>query len=162
MNFVPPTSLAAEADALIARYPQKRSAALMVLHLMQERFGCITGEAMEWAAQRLEVQPIQILELVTFYPMFRQKPVGRFHFKVCRTLSCALQGSHEIRAFLCEKLGLNPQTTGEQTTPDGKFTVEFVECLAHCNMAPAMMCNDQSHERLTRAKVEQILEQCRS
>ncbi len=151
----------ARMDELIARYPQKRSAALMVLHALQEQFGFISGEGMEWAADKLGVQPIQILELVTFYPMFRQKPAGRFHFKICRTLSCALRGSHEIRGFLCEKLGLDRRETGPQTTADGKITVEFVECLANCNAAPAMMVNDQSHENVTREKIAAILEEFR-
>ena len=160
MSLLIPPPREAAIDELIARYPQKRSAALMVLHALQEQFGCISGEVMVWAADKLGVQPIQILELVTFYPMFRQKPAGGFHFKICRTLSCALKGSHEIRSVLCEQLGLDPREHGPQTTPDGKFTVEFVECLANCNAAPAMLLNDQSHENVTPEKVEKILEQC--
>ncbi len=137
-----PPALEAEIDELITHYPQKRSASLMLLHAMQEHFGYISQEAVEWTATKLELQPINIYELVTFYPMFRAEPVGKYQFKVCRTLSCALGGSHELHEHFCEKLGLDPHAHGPQTTKDGKFTVEFVECLAGCGTAPVMMCNE--------------------
>lgn len=159
MNFAVPAPLEAEIDALIARYPHKRSASVMVLHALQDHFGYLTPEAMTWTARKLELQPINILELVTFYPMFRQRPVGRFHLKICRTLSCALAGSHELYRHLCTKLGLDPAAHGSQTTPDGRFTVEFVECLASCHTAPVLMLNDTLHERVTPERVEQLLEQ---
>lgn len=159
MNFAVPASLEAEIDALIARYPQKRSASVMVLHALQDHFGHLTAEAVEWTACKLELQPIHILELVTFYPMFRQRPVGRFHFKVCRTLSCALAGSHELYRHLCRRLGLNPAAHGPQTTADGRFTVEFVECLASCHTAPVLMLNDTFHERVTPDRANQLLDQ---
>src|SRR4030095_4806884 len=92
MAFVVPAQLKAEIDELISHYPQKRSASLMLLHAIQEHFGFISSEAMEWVAAKLELQPINIYELVTFYPMFRLQPIGKFHFKVCRTLSCVLSG----------------------------------------------------------------------
>lgn len=161
MHFPVPAALEAEIDALIARYPQKRSASVMVLHALQDHFGHLTAEAMEWAARKLDLQPINLLELVTFYPMFRQQPVGRFHLKVCRTLSCALAGSHELHRHLCTKLGLNPEATGPQTTPDGRFTVEFVECLASCHTAPVLMLNDTLYEKVTPAQADQLLQQSR-
>src|SRR5688572_32393785 len=92
-SFRVPPQLEAEVDEVITHYPVKRSASLMVLHALQEHFGYLSKEAMEWTAAKLELQPINILELVTFYPMFCQQPVGRHHLKVCRTLSCALGGS---------------------------------------------------------------------
>ncbi len=110
-------------DELVTHYPMKRSASLMVLHEIQEHFGWISQEAVEWTAKKLELQPINIYELVTFYPMFRQQPVGKYQIKVCRTLSCALGGSHELHKHFCEKLGLNAHAHGPQTTKDGKFTV---------------------------------------
>src|SRR5215210_689448 len=91
-RFAVPQDLERECDELISHYPVKRSAALMLLHAVQERFGFIQKEAMEWIAAKLELQPINIFELVTFYPMFRQAPAGKYQFKVCRTLSCALAG----------------------------------------------------------------------
>jgi len=98
---------------------------------------------------------------VTFYPMFHQRKVGKFHIRVCRTLSCALGGSYQLHHHFCEKLGLDPEGHGPQTTKDGKFTVEFVECLASCGTAPVMMCNDSFYEGVSPQKADQILEGCK-
>jgi NADH-quinone oxidoreductase subunit E len=155
--FAVPADLERECDELISHYPVKRSAALMLLHAVQERFGYIQKEAMEWIAAKLELQPINIYELVTFYPMFRQNPVGKTHFKVCRTLSCALGGSYKLHHHLCERLKLDAKAHGPQTTPDGKFTVEFVECLASCGTAPVMMVNEDFYEGVTHAKADELL-----
>jgi NADH-quinone oxidoreductase subunit E len=155
--FAMPADLEKECDELISHYPVKRSAALMLLHAVQERFGYIQKEAMEWIAAKLELQPINIFELVTFYPMFRQNPVGKTHFKVCRTLSCALGGSYKLHHHLCERLKLDSHAHGPQTTPDGKFTVEFVECLASCGTAPVMMVNEDFYEGVTHAKADEFV-----
>jgi NADH-quinone oxidoreductase subunit E len=162
MSFTVPASLAAEIAELITHYPQPRSASLMVLHALQDHFGYLTPEAMEWTAAQLGLQPINILELVTFYPMFRQQPAGKFHLKICRTLSCALGGSHALHRQLCEKLGLDAHAHGPQTTKDGRFTVEFVECLAGCGTAPVMMVNDEFHEHVTAEKAVELLGKCGS
>ena len=153
MSFSVPANLEAEIDELITHYPVKRSASLMLLHALQEHFGWLSREAIEWTAGKLELQPINVYELVTFYPMFRQEPVGRNVLKVCRTLSCALGGSAELHRHCCEKLGLDSQRHGIQTTPDGKFSVEFVECLASCGTAPVMMCNEDFYEGVSTMKV---------
>lgn len=158
MNFCVPQPVEADIDELIGRYPHKRSAVLMVLHALQEHFGWLSPAAMEWTAHKLDLHPIQVLELVTFYPMFRQAPAGRFQFKVCRTLSCALAGSHRLHEHLCRRLGLDPNKRGLQTTPDGQFSVECVECLASCHTAPVLMCNDQLHEQMTPEKADALLE----
>jgi NADH-quinone oxidoreductase subunit E len=150
----------AELNELITHYPQKRSATLMFLHAIQERFGCISQEAVEWTAKKLDLKPINVYELVTFYPMFRQEPLGKYHIKVCRTLSCALNGSHELRDHFCEKLGLDPKKHGPQTTPDGRFTLEFVECLANCGNGPSVMVNDDLHSKTTVQATDEILKQC--
>ena len=160
MAFTVPAPVEAEINELITHYPVKRSASLMVLHALQEHFGFISREAMEWTAAKLGLQPINVYELVTFYPMLRQEPIGKFHLKVCRTLSCALGGSHELHRHLCEKLGLDAHAHGPQTTKDGRFTVEFVECLASCGTAPVMMCNDDFHEGVTAQKADAIVAQC--
>jgi len=160
MSFVVPANVEAAIDEVISHYPVKRSASLMVLHAIQEHFGWISQEAIEWTAHKLGLQPINVYELVTFYPMFRQQPGGKYQIKICRTLSCALAGSHELHKFLCERLGLNPHKHGPQTTKDGKFTVEFVECLASCHTAPVMMVNDELHECVSRAKAEEIVTKC--
>ena len=159
-GFRVPPSLEAEIDELITHYPQKRSATMMMLHAMQEHFGYISRQAVEWIAARLELQPINVYELVSFYPMFYAKPVGKYHFRICRTLSCALGGSYQVHEHLCRKLGLDPLAHGPQTTKDGRFTVEFVECLAGCGTAPVVMCNGDYHEAVTKARADEILKEC--
>ena len=161
MSFTVPANLAAEVDELITHYPVKRAASLMVLHAIQEQFGWISQEAVEWTAAKLELQPINILEILTFYPMLRQKPLGKYQIKVCRTLSCALGGAYELHHHFCEKLGLDAHKHGAQTTADGKFTVEFVECLASCGTAPVMMCNDAFYEGVSHVKADQIVKECK-
>jgi NADH-quinone oxidoreductase subunit E len=161
MNFTVPATLESEIDKLLTHYPQKRSASLMVLHAAQDHFGWISQDAIEWIARKLELPPINIYELVTFYPMFRQEPAGRHQIKVCRTLSCALGGSYQLHEHFCEKLGLDPEKHGLQTTKDGKFSVEFVECLACCGAAPVMMCNDDFYEGVSAHNADEILAKCK-
>ena len=151
----------AELDEVTTHYPQKRSASLMFLHAIQERFGFISAEAMEWTARKLGLEPINIYELVTFYPMFRQEKVGQYQIKVCRTLSCALGGAGELREHICRKLGLDAAEHGAQTTKDGKYTVEFVECLANCGTAPVMMVNDELYEAVSKQKADEIMGKCK-
>jgi NADH-quinone oxidoreductase subunit E len=100
--------------------------------------------------------------LVTFYPMFREEgqKVGRYQIKICRTLSCALGGSHKLREHICDKLRLDASRHDIQTTPDGKFTLEFVECLASCGTAPVVMVNEDFYEGVTNAKADEILGKC--
>ena len=103
-----PTALLAQIDEAISHYPaSKRSASLPLLHLWQEHFGFISDDAMKWIASKLELQPINILELVTFYPMFRRQPAGATHIRVCRTLSCAMAGSYKLRDELARSAGIN-------------------------------------------------------
>ena len=160
-GFAVPAALEAEIDELITHYPVKRSASLMVLHALQEQFGWISQDAVEWSAKKLDLQPINIYELVTFYPMFHPQPMGTYQIKICRTLPCALGGSHQLHKHFCEKLGLDAHAHGPQTTKDGKFTVEFVECLASCGTAPVMMCNDAFHEGVSNQKADEILGGCK-
>ncbi|HTI70401.1 MAG TPA: NAD(P)H-dependent oxidoreductase subunit E [Candidatus Limnocylindria bacterium] len=157
MSFTVPSQLEAELDELATHYPQKRSASLMFLHALQEQFGYISKEAVEWTARKLGLQPINVYELVTFYPMFRQQPLGKTHVKVCRTLSCALAGAADVRKHFCEKLGLDSHAHAPQTTPDGKFTVEFVECLAACGSAPVVLVNEDLVENATVRVADQII-----
>ena len=106
MNLKPDTLK--KIDEVITHYPVKRSATLPLLHLVQEDVGWISKEAIEWIAAKLELAPINVYEVVTFYPMFRQQPIGRRHIKVCRTLSCALVGGYKVceqfeREFGCHR-----------------------------------------------------------
>ncbi len=146
----------AKIEKLVPRYPTKRSAALPLLHLVQEDQGYVSRDAIEWIAETLEVQPINIYELVTFYPMFRQKPIGRRHIKVCRTLPCALAGSYKT----CEKFR---QAWGNvelgATSEDGEVTIEFVECQASCGTAPVVMIDDDLFENVGEEKAAELIEQ---
>jgi NADH-quinone oxidoreductase subunit E len=160
-GFVVSAALEAEVDELITHYPEKRAASLMVLHAIQEQFGWVSQEAVEWTARKLGLQPINVYELVTFYPMLRQQPMGKYQIKVCRTLSCALGGADELHKYFCGKLGLDAHAHGPQTTKDGKFTVEFVECLASCGTAPVMMCNDDFYEAVSPAKANEVVAKCK-
>ena len=160
-DFAVPSNLESEIDELITHYPKKRSASLMLLHAIQEHFGYISRQAVEWIAAKLELQPINVYELVTFYPMLQRKPVGKYHLRICRTLSCALAGSYKLHERLCNKFGLDPQAHGPQTSNDGKYSVEFVECLASCGTGPVMMCNDSFHEGVSEERANQIVEECK-
>lgn len=150
----------AHADELISHYPvSKRSASLPLLHFWQETHGYINNQAVEWIAGKLGLNPIQILELVTFYPMFRQHPAGKFQIKVCRTLSCQLGGGYELREHFMKKLGITKvDEHGLGISADGKFSVEFVECLASCGTAPVIMVNDDFYEGVTHAKADELLQ----
>ena len=152
MNLKPDTLK--KIDELITHYPVKRSAVLMLLHAVQEDAGYISDEAIEWTAQKLELQPINVYEVVTFYPMFRRKPIGRRHIKVCRTLSCALMGGYKT----CETFEqeFNTHAGPAEVSPDGEVTVEFVECLASCGTAPVVMIDDELHEKVDCAKAKAL------
>ena len=134
----------AQAPALIAQYPQQRSATMPLLHLVQEDRGYITQEDMTWVAELVGVTPMQVLEVVTFYPMYRQSPLGRRHGRVCRTLSCALRGSYALMENLEQSLNCK---RGE-TSPDGDFTLEFVECIADCGCGPVVHVDHAMHENV--------------
>ncbi|MDR2463529.1 MAG: NAD(P)H-dependent oxidoreductase subunit E [Verrucomicrobiales bacterium] len=157
MNLTP--EFEKKLDEAVTHYPvSKRSAALPLLHLWQEEYGFISDAAVELVAAKLDMQPVHILELVTFYPMFRRVPVGKHHIKVCRTLSCALGGSHETHACLKKLTAADGDPHGPCTSSDGKYTVEFVECLASCDKAPVVMGDDDLYENVnTEGKAQAIL-----
>ncbi len=162
MSFEPSKSLKAEVKELLTHYPkdQKRSASLMVLHSIQEEYGYVEREAMTWSANELGLQPISLYELVTFYPMLREESPGKYVIKVCRTLSCAMAGGTDLHENLCKKLKLDPGKHGLQTTRDGRFSLEFAECLAGCGTGPVMMCNDDFYENVSTEKAGEIMEGC--
>ena len=135
-------------DEVITHYPVKRSAAMPLLHLVQEEQGFISREAIEWIAAKLELEPVNIYELVTFYPMFRQKPIGRRHIKVCRTLSCALLGAYRT----CAEFEKHFNTYCGDVSPGGEVTIEFVECLASCATGPVVMVDDALYEKVDEAR----------
>ncbi len=141
-------------DEIVRRYPKKEAAMLPVLRLAQEEFGYLSAEAIDYVARIMETPVAHVYGVVTFYTMLNMKPVGRHHIQLCRTLPCALAGAEKISALIKAKLGIG---VGE-TTPDGKFTVSEVECLASCGSGPMMQLNDDYYENLTEAKVAEILE----
>ena len=163
MSFEPSKSLKTEVLELVKHYPedQKRSASLMVLHAIQEEYGYVERKAMVWAAEELGLKPINLFELVTFYPMLREEPAGRYVLKVCRTLSCAMTGGLELHKHVCGKLKLDPNKHGLQTSSDGKFSVEFAECLASCGTGPVMMCDDNFYEAVSQNQADSIMEGCK-
>jgi NADH-quinone oxidoreductase subunit E len=156
MNLKPETL--SRIDEVITHYPVKRSATLPLLHLIQEEVGFISNEAIEWVAAKLGLQPINVYEVVTFYPMFRQKPIGRRHIKVCRTLSCALMGGYKT----CAAFEKEFHTHAGEVSPDGVVTVEFVECLASCGTAPVVMIDDELHEKVDEAKARALSAQIKA
>jgi NADH-quinone oxidoreductase subunit E len=157
-----PPELLAKIDEVITHYPvSKRSAVLPVLHLLQHQFGYITEEAIPWVAARLELEPMRVMEVVTFYPGFRQTAPGKYHIRVCRTLSCAMAGSYELMDNLCALTGIDRSHTDHHhpvaVSPDGKFSIEFAECLASCGTAPVCMFNDDFHEGVNTGRAGQLV-----
>ena len=161
--FAVTTGLAAEAAERISHYPSnKRSATLPLLHLVQHHFGYISSAAIDWVASSLELEPIKVLEVVSFYPGFRQTAPGKYHIRVCRTLSCAMGGSHQLMERLCELTGIDrsqcdPHHHPIAVSPCGNFSVEFAECLASCGSAPVCMVNDDFHEGVAADRAEELL-----
>jgi NADH-quinone oxidoreductase subunit E len=143
-----------EFNEIVARYPKKEAAMLPVLYLAQREFGHVGDEAIDYVARLMEQAPARVRGVVSFYTMFNMKPIGRHHIQVCRTLSCALGGAGKVTAFIKQKLGIE---TGE-TTPDGRYTLSEVECLASCGTAPMMQINDDYYENLTETRIDEILE----
>ncbi|WP_243647808.1 complex I 24 kDa subunit family protein [Flaviaesturariibacter flavus] len=145
---------------IVARYPQgqQKSALIPVLHLAQEaNSGWLSAEAMDYVASLLDLKPIEVYEVATFYSMFNLKPVGKYLFEVCQTGPCMLNGSDDIIAYIKEKLNIG---IGETTT-DGMFTLKTVECLGACGYAPMMQLGKFYKEHLTREKVDAIIDECR-
>ncbi len=158
--FVTSPELDSEADERISHYTEsKRSAVLPLLHIVQHKFGFISEEAVEWVATKLELEPIKVLEVVTFYPGFRQYAPGKYHIRVCRTLSCALGGSAELMDDLCKEFGIDRASADSHhhpisVSPCGKYSVEFAECLASCGTAPVCLVNDDFHEAVDVEKMK--------
>jgi NADH-quinone oxidoreductase subunit E len=143
-------------NRIIKRYPpgRQKSALLPVLHIAQsENGGWLSSDAMEYVASLLNIQPIEVYEVATFYSMFNLQPVGNCVIEVCQTGPCWLNGSEDILAHFEKRLGIKP---GE-TTPDGRFSLKTVECLAACGNAPVIQVGTEYHENLTPEKVDKLL-----
>jgi NADH-quinone oxidoreductase subunit E len=146
-------------NELISHYPQgnQKSALLPVLHLAQQEFGgWLDVSTMDYVASLLQLKPIEVYEVATFYSMYNLKPVGKYIFEVCQTGPCMVNGSDEIIDYIKQKLNIN---IGE-TTQDGLFTLKTVECLGACGYAPMMQLGKTYREHLTKEKVDAIIDEC--
>jgi len=149
-----------EVKELISHYPEgkQKSAILPVLHVAQDEFGgWLDVPVMDYVAELLNILPIEVYEVATFYSMYNMKPVGKHLFEVCRTGPCMLNGSDQIIDYIKEKLGISE---GETTT-DGLFTLKPVECLGACGYAPMMQLGKTYREHLTKEKVDKLIEELR-
>ena len=144
----------ARIDAEIAKYPRKRGALLAALHLVQKDLGHVAPETATELAGLFELHPIEVMEVVTFYNMFYDRPQGRHQVRVCTNLPCSLRGARDLLRELERHLGVEP---GE-TTADGRITLGHEECLGACAWAPMMRIDDAYHEDLDAAKAKQILD----
>jgi NADH-quinone oxidoreductase subunit E len=148
-----------EAKRIMDRYPEgkHKSALLPLLHLAQDEFGgWLDVPVMDYVASLLNIEPIEVYEVATFYSMYNLKPVGRHLFEVCQTGPCMLNGSDQIIDYIKQRLRIN---VGE-TTQDGMFTLKTVECLGACGYAPMMQLGKTYREHLTKEKIDSIIEEC--
>jgi len=152
VEFSPETK--AKFERALARYPQKRAAIMPTLWLAQKEFGHLSLEALEYVAGLLDLSPAFVASVASFYTMYYKKPMGTHHVQVCTNLSCALVGSDRILACVKERLGID---VGE-TTADGVFSLDEVECLASCGTGPMMQIGDDYWEDLTPENTLEILE----
>jgi NADH-quinone oxidoreductase subunit E len=151
----------AKVREIIQRYPQgkQKSALLPVLHLAQQEFnGWLDVPIMDYVASLLNIEPIEVYEVASFYSMYNLKPVGKHMFEVCHTGPCMVRGSDKIIEYIEEKLNIR---VGE-TTEDGMFTLKTVECLGACGYAPMMQLGRTYREHLTPEKVDAIIQECRN
>ncbi|MFN9807674.1 MAG: NADH-quinone oxidoreductase subunit NuoE [Betaproteobacteria bacterium] len=146
-------------DALRRLYPAEAAPSLVLplLHCLQEEKGWLTEADAVAVAGYIGVPAIQVVEALSWYTMFNKAPVGRHVIKVCRNISCSLRGADDIVGHLAQRLGI---AVG-QTTADGRFTLQTVECLASCGTAPAMQVNDRYHENITPERIDALLEELR-
>ena len=150
----------AKVQSIMKRYPEgkHKSALLPVLHMAQESFdGWLDVPVMDYVAELLSLEPIEVYEVASFYSMYNLKPVGKFIFEVCQTGPCMINGSDDIIGYIKKKLNIG---VGE-TTADKMFTLKTVECLGACGYAPIMQLGKIYREHLTKEKVDQIIEECR-
>lgn len=149
-----PEGCKAEVEQALGRYPNKRSAVLPVLWIAQRHWGWVSPGALQLVAGTVGIPEPEVFGIATFYTMFNLKPVGRHHLQMCMTLSCSLMGADRLFRHLERKLGVGHA----ETTPDGRFTLRRVECLAACGGAPCLQANFDYYENLDEAKVDALLE----
>ena len=147
-------------DELLSHYPddRRKSALLPILHEVQDAHdNWLSTDLMDKVAEIIGISPIEVYEVVTFYSMYNQKPLGRYTFEFCLTSCCGIRGADDMMEYACEALGIRP---GE-TTADGMFSVIGVQCLGACGYAPMMQLGDFYKEFLTKEKIDQIIDDCK-
>jgi NADH-quinone oxidoreductase subunit E len=148
---------ALEIEAILAKYPDHRSAVLPVMYLAQEAYGYLSREAMQEVATILGLDPTQVLSLAGFYTLFYEEPVGKYVLEICNDLPCALRGADEFVDMACKKLGVEV----DGTTEDGLFTLKTVMCLAACDKAPMLQVNLKYEENLDEEKFDALIDRLR-
>ena len=148
----------AEAAEVIARYPQKRSALLPLLHLVQSDEGYVSPDGIAFCAEVLDLTKAEVGAVATFYTMYRRKPAGTYHVGVCTNTLCAVMGGDAIFADLQEYLELG----NDETSPDGKVSLEHLECNAACDYAPVVMVNWEFYDNQTPASARELVDGCRA
>lgn len=151
-----------EVNRIISQFPEGRhkSALIRILHMAEEDFGgWLSPETMEYVAELLNIQPIEVYEVATFYTMFNLEPTGKFVFEVCHTGPCMLVGSDQIIEHIKNRLGI---TKVGETSADGMFTLKTAECLGACGYGPMLQCGKVYHEHLTPEKVDQLMDEYRA
>ena len=159
INITP--ELQARIDELISHYPadKRKSALLPVLHEVQDAHdNWLSIELQDKVAEILNIKPIEVYEVVSFYTMYNQQPIGKYMFEFCRTSCCAIRGAENLMDYTCNKLGIKE---GE-TNADGMFTVVGVECLGACGYAPMLQLGDYYRENLTEEKMDALIEECKN
>lgn len=145
---------------LTSHYPEgkQKSALLPVLHLVQDAHdNWLSVDLMDKVAEILQIQPIEVYEVATFYSMYNLKPVAKYKFEFCRTACCSIRGAEDLMDYTCSKLGVKE---GEITS-DGLFSVAGVECLGACGYAPMLQLGDFYHEHMTPEKIDELIENCK-
>lgn len=140
------------------KYPHRKPAVMAALYLAQEQNGYISNEVIKEVANVLGITPEEVLGVVTFYTMYHQKPMGKFHIQVCTNVSCMLRGGYEIWDQVRQRYGLEHLGV----TEDREYSLEEVECMGSCGTAPMIAINEDYFENLTKEKVEEILESLKS
>ncbi len=162
-KFEATAALVKEAQELVAQYPEgkEQSAVLPIIHMVQEKFGYVAPEAMPWIAEQCKSTAIHVAGIVTFYPGIHRSCPGKYHFRVCRTIACALSGGEELIPYICNKVGIDPASLTDEepmgVSPDGMWSIEAVECLANCGFGPNIMINDTLYSQVTTKMIDKLI-----
>jgi NADH-quinone oxidoreductase subunit E len=140
---------------MVTHYPTKRSVLVPMLLYIQDELGAVTDEAIHEIGQRIELSDLEVRNVISYYSMLRTKKIGKYNLQVCTNVSCLLRGADHLFEHCKNKLGVG----NKQTTPDGLFHLEEVECIGACSWAPALMMNYEFHENLTPAKIDELIDE---